>query len=267
MYLFKNNIVLASYHNNRDKMVQIIEPNIDCDFAVVIYEQPRTKIFADESIYNNIFPSVITKTTLPQVWEKKEIKDGKEYLYHFNGVFTFGGVLKAGSKTFHGFGANYDGTWYSDNWEYGNVKFTPEGTHDIVCGIFKGNAQIDINDFYLLEHFGDKFKDAKIPYQPQTYSCSTNYNCNWVTNVYNPFNATRQAAQDVKEGKRNAEVKASNAQYYKDHPVINKATDNTVLTFCPICNGTGKVIDKVVTDTRFETTHYKTCPHCNGSGR
>lgn len=40
-----------------------------------------------------------------------------------------------------------------------------------------------------------------------------------------------------------------------------------VLTFCWICNVTGKVVDRVVTGSQYETTHYKSCTRCGGAGR
>lgn len=265
MYLYKNNILLASYHDKR-KGMQGHEPNIEGDFSIIFYEQPRIKILADEAIYNGVFPNTLIKTTEPQVWEDKKTIDGKEYISRWNGIFSNDGHLKVGNKTYHGYGPLYDGTWYSENWEYGNVKFTPEGSTDVVCGYFK-NKKTDINDFYLKDHFYEKFKSVRVGSETRGYEFSTNYDCNWVKNVYNPFDAPRKTAQDIKDSKRQKEVNLSNAEYYKNNPQNTSTNNNTVLTYCPICNGSGKVIDKVVTDTRYETTHYKTCPRCNGSGR
>ncbi len=58
---------------------------------------------------------------------------------------------------------------------------------------------------------------------------------------------------------------------YKRIEENRKATTNEVkkrgiLTFCKYCSGTGKVVDRVVTGTQYETTHYKTCSKCNGAG-
>lgn len=39
-----------------------------------------------------------------------------------------------------------------------------------------------------------------------------------------------------------------------------------ILTCCRTCNGTGRVTDRIVTTTSYETTHYKSCPKCGGHG-
>ena len=267
IYLFKNNQVIASYHDKQKGFRGDTGIGGSSDYEIDIYEQQRTTILANEGTKIVVYPAKFEKTTAPQIWERNDVIDGKNYFYHFNGIFTSAGILKVGTKTLHGFGPKYDGTWYSENWEYGNVKFTPEGTNDIVCGYFKG-INVDIKDFYLRDNFAEKFKVVKIDYLKYKYTFNTDYSCDWVKNVYNPYSKTRQDAQDIKDAKRNAEVQTSNAQYAREHPAVNNNTSsNGVLTYCPICNGTGKVVEKVTTNTQFETTHYKTCPHCGGSGR
>lgn len=57
-------------------------------------------------------------------------------------------------------------------------------------------------------------------------------------------------------------------------PEVAKAEKNNqsdskkggILTFCPACCGTGSVVDRVVTGTQYETTHYKSCTRCSGHG-
>ncbi len=265
IYLFKNGILLASYHDKRNGMSGYA-PNIEGDFCIIFYEQPRTKIIADETTYAGVFPNSINATSEPQIWESKTIKDGKEQIQRWNGIFTSAGILKAGTKTFEGFGSYLDGVWYSDNWEYGKVKFIPKGTNDIVCGLFNNN-KFDLNEFDLRDNYWVKFKDVYIPGQPQKYTFTTNYNCDWVKNIFSPFKINRDAAQRIIQDKRNAEIEISNEKYRKEHPEVKKEIKKTgIFTTCKYCNGTGKVVDRVVTGSQYETTHYRSCSKCGGAG-
>ncbi len=265
--LTKNGILLASYHDRR-KGSPFYAPRFDGDFCIIFYEQPRTQILADETNYNGVLPTAFVSSTAPQVYVNTINKDGKVYTEKYNGIFTLGGFLKAGTKTYYGYGPLYDGTWYSENWEYGVVKFVPEGTTDIVCGVFK-NISVDVDDFKLLDYFAEKFKSTKIADNPAKYRYSfyTDYNCNWVKNIYMPRKNALDAKQKIIDDKRIKEVEISNAQYRRDHPEVSASSNQVATMPCPACNSTGKVIDKVVTDTRYETTHYKTCPRCGGSGQ
>ncbi len=265
-YLYKNNILLASYHDKKDNSIAQFRSNCEGEFTLIFYEQPRTKIFADESSFKGVFPSTIIATTAPQVWESKTVKNGKELISHWNGIFTSGGVLKVGNKTYHGYGPLYDGVWFSENWEYSNVTFIPEGTTDVICGIFKSET-IDMQYFNTIDNFIDKFKDQPVDGQPQKYSFVTNYNCNWVKNIFTPYKIPCDAALQVIQDKRNAEIDISNAKYHKEHPeAVQEAKKTGVFTSCHFCNGSGKVVNNVTTTSSYQATSYKTCPKCGGKG-
>lgn len=240
------------------------------DFCVIFYEQPRTKILADEATYNNVFPSTIKASTLPQIWEQKQQDINKGRINRMNGVFTSSGVLKAGTKTYHGYSDFYDGTSYSDNWEYCNVRFTPEGTNDIICGNYFSTEHFQ--DFLVKDHYVDKFKDATDdnPYDKlPKYSLSTGYNCKLMKQTYPSFSIIRDKEHDIASLKRKAENDAANEKYNREHPGAKQETNITkkgILTFCRYCNGSGQVVDRVFTGSQYETTHYKTCTKCGGAG-
>lgn len=59
---------------------------------------------------------------------------------------------------------------------------------------------------------------------------------------------------------------AANDRYNKDQPGGSNSRKSGVLTFCPYCSGTGRLIDRVVTGSTYETTHYKSCSKCGGQG-
>ena len=267
MYIYRNNILIASYHDKR-KSVDGYEPNNEGNFCLAFYEQPRTKVLADETTYNGVFPTDIKKTTEPQVWEMKKIENSKESTAHYNGIFASNGDLKEGIKKYSGYGVYLDGSWYSENWESGVVKFVPEGTNDVVCGFFK-NKKFDVNDFELTDYFTEKFLSTKISDFPSKYisKYNTNYACNWVKNIYTPLKNQVDAANKIKLDKWNREVEISNAKYHRDHPEVSARSNQVATMPCPACNSTGKVIDHVVTGSQYETTHYKTCTRCGGSGQ
>ena len=263
-YLYKKELLLSSYHYKRDES-QSYDKNTEGDFCIIFYEQPRLKLFVDEAIYHGIFPAEPSATTEPQVWEQKTVVNGVEQTYHWNGIFTSDGSLKAGTKYFHGFGPYYDGTWYSDNWEYGNVKFVPEGTNDVVCGIFK-NGKTVFYDFYVMDNLVDKFKDAIEYFQKTTYSYTTNYNCNWIKNTYNPYDEARKKELNELRIIRNDSIQAHLAKNHTNHSDEFETKKTGILTFCKFCNGTGKVESSVTKGTQYETTYYKSCTKCVGKG-
>lgn len=259
IYLTKNGRLIASYHDKRKGNIYTYNRNDEGDFCLIIYEQPRTKTLADESTYNGVFPSTIKKSNMPQIWEQKQIDNNSSKINRWNGIFTSTGLLKAGTKTYHGYRSFYNGTWYSDNWEYGNVRFTPEGTNNTICGNFFTQTldEFVVNDFYV-----DKFKDATDdnPYQKLTkYSYQTDYNCEWMKHVYPAFSIKRDSVAQAKNIERNRILKDDEETYVAKPTLAGKYP-------CTKCERTGKIITRIVMEGEKKVQYYKICDKCGGSG-
>lgn len=69
-----------------------------------------------------------------------------------------------------------------------------------------------------------------------------------------------------KLAKQQAEQESIKRQNVNRQNVNAEVKKKGILTFCKYCNGTGSVVDRIITGTTYETTRYKTCTKCGGNG-
>lgn len=70
-----------------------------------------------------------------------------------------------------------------------------------------------------------------------------------------------------KLAKQQAEQESIKRQNENRQNVNAEVKKKGILTFCKYCNGTGSVVDRIITGTTYETTRYKTCTKCGGHGK
>ena len=205
------------------------------------------------------------------------IKNGMPRIRIMEGKFINKTFLGEGPMLIDGYGKILDGTYEFGKFKliYGHNSLESKGvfhskfTNEDVIGSYLGYSDFGIGSETV------EYKKFVICDFSPLYSGKDFKETTWKKDIYEPayskwldvfthspkFLAERAAIQaKYNSGPSSTSTKATTTN-------ANNSSSNGVLTYCPICNGTGKVVDKVTSNTQFETTHYKTCSHCGGSGR
>lgn len=247
--------------NGRDIINYMQALDKDDKEALNIYVYQTLPVLADESVYKGNFPTTVTNSGKPQVWQMKG-SAGSDSYERYNGIFKDGRLIK-GNKVIHGYGPYYDGTWFSEEWvlaqDYGSVQivFYPEGTTDKVYG--RLNHAGDLEAYYPDQRYSSSAKHAYSGLDPKSPP--------WLLKAYVPHMMAEYEAQQ-----RANSSTSSNSGTYSQPTYSNTGSSNTNSSrpayvprerTCTACGGHGRV---VVTDAYgHSTTGF--CSVCNGTGK
>lgn len=248
--------------NGRDIINYMLALDKDDKEVLNIYVYQTLPVLTDESVYKSNFPTTVTNSGKPQVWQMKGSAGPGSY-ERYNGIFKDGRLIK-GNKVIHGYGPYYDGTWFSEEWilsqDYGSVEivFYPEGTTDKVYG--RLNHAGDLEAYYPDQRYNSSAKHAYSGLDPKSPA--------WLLKAYVPHMMAEYEAQQIANSSS-----SSNSGTYSQRDYNNTSSNNSSRSSQPIhvarertctaCGGHGRV---VITDSYgHSTTGF--CSVCNGTGK
>ncbi|MEO7043727.1 MAG: hypothetical protein ABI091_00365 [Ferruginibacter sp.] len=225
-------------------------------FQIAIRSAPFNQL-ADETSYKGKFPTEVLNQDGPQIWEIRGMGKTSDSYQRFNGIFK-DGYLISGSKTFHGYGKFYDGTWMSDEWlrpvDYGrfNVTFTPERSNDTITGYFWHGS---MGEFEMNE----------------VYSHYTAGSPGWVRDTYIPYKTNFDALRKQRKDRIDAQPSTGYGQNNTNSNSTTNSSSGTgrasysSFSKCSVCNGKGYTEYDCGQGGGHPCRKY--CTSCNGTGQ
>ena len=234
-----------------------------------IYVYQTLPVVVNETIYGGKFPTTVTNSDEPQIWEM-DGKAGAASYQRYNGIFK-NGVLVKGYKTFHGYGGFYDGTWFSEEWvqdhPFSPVDFVfyPEGSNEMIYGHFNdGQMKNLVPD----QRYRSSAKHAIFGFDPGSPK--------WLITTYMNHEMDQYYAKIAEQAKYNSEHPYTNPAYTNNNSSSTKTNDKWAI--CSCCKGLGYTEIYTPGKSYQNYDHYGnkqnttsmlkvTCSCCHGSGK
>ena len=235
-------------------------------FHITVFQTiPSLPALASEAAYHGKYPSAHIPGTAPQIVQLTGRGNGPDSYMRFNGIFGKQGLL-SGKISIHGYGAFYEGDWYSKNFhpeDKGriNTMFVPANTNDTIYGALIDSS---MNDFDVDVRYSGYVKNKYYNILPDAPD--------WVTlNKAHSLAVFKKYQED-----RDAEAAQKHNGGVYINPDPGYKGQKPFLNVCSCCHGsrvqqqksnnTYSVTDKYGNNQGTTTYINVTCPCCHGTG-